>query len=88
MAVPPCPHGPPPLTDLAACCVCSPARNSNSAQGLTDKLSKGQIAAAIVAIVVGFVLVCMMLWYLCTRRLRQRSRLNSSENDGLRMQYQ
>ncbi|PWN29483.1 hypothetical protein BDZ90DRAFT_230355 [Jaminaea rosea] len=52
----------------------------NSVKDATSSLSTGQIAGAIVAIVVGFGLICFMLWYLCTRRLRQRSRLNASEH--------
>ncbi|CAO1628287.1 unnamed protein product [Parajaminaea phylloscopi] len=60
----------------------------NAAQNTLANLSKGQIAAAIVAIVVGFALVCLMLWYLCTRKLRSRSRLNAPLDERVQMRQQ
>ncbi|CAO1619995.1 unnamed protein product [Jaminaea pallidilutea] len=56
----------------------------NSLRNAASGLSTGQIAGAIVAIIIGFVLICAMLYCLCIRRLKHgRSRLNASEYDPL-----
>ncbi|CAO1623626.1 unnamed protein product [Sympodiomycopsis kandeliae] len=49
----------------------------NSVKAASSTLSTGQIVGAVIAIVIGFALVCLMLWYLCIRRTRRHRGTNT-----------